>query len=63
MVNISIPMPLTVDWPHLPKGKSYPEGVRVLTLLVADSFDIDVSELVLVSHSHQRVVLSCYLNN
>jgi hypothetical protein len=33
IVNISIPMPLTVDWPYLPKGKSYPEGVRVFDLV------------------------------
>jgi len=42
-------MPLTVDWPYLPKGKSYSEGVRVLTWLVAYSFDIDFSELASVA--------------
>jgi len=63
MVDISIRMPLTVDWLYLPKGKSYPERVKVLTSLVADSFDIDPSELVSVASSHQWLVLSCYLNS
>jgi hypothetical protein len=50
-------MALTVDWLYLPKGKSYAGGVRGLTWLVADSFDMNFSELASVAYSHQRVVV------
>jgi hypothetical protein len=57
------PMPLICDRPYLPKGKSNSEGVRGLTRLLADSFDINVGELASVALSHQWVVLACYTDS